>query len=308
MNPALQGYAAAIVGEGADVAVVAEELRAVDALVADNSTLFVALTDTSVPGPARRAVVRDLLSSRVSEPVVRAAAYVAGSLAATDVPAGLSWLATRARLAAAGEASSEPPLGHLEARARVAGFAAAVFEPLATGELEEVEDELFRFSRTVAATPALRAALSDRDLPVPVRQDVVHQLVADKVRPATLRLIDYAISGGRPRDLVGTLAFLVEETAKARGWRVARVRAAQSVDGEERDHLTSSLSQVTGTPVELQVTLDPDLLAGVVVEVGDLRVEASARGRLDRLREHMATGGWEDHGYGGGPTTDAERN
>jgi F-type H+-transporting ATPase subunit delta len=118
------------------------------------------------------------------------------------------------------------------------------------------------------------------------------------VQPATLRLVQYAIEGGRPRDILGTLYWLVDRTAEARGWRVAQVDSAREVDDDERALLSSSLGRLTGSPVELQVTVDPSLLAGVRVRIGDLQVEATARGRLEELREHMASGGWEDSGLG----------
>ena len=44
---------------------------------------------------------------------------------------------------------------------------------------------------------------------------------------------------------------------------------------------------LAGNPVELQVTIDPDLLGGVIVQVGDLLVDGSARHRLDELKEHL---------------------
>lgn len=140
--------------------------------------------------------------------------------------------------------------------------------------------------------------LGDRDLPSEVRRGVADELLSGKVLPATLRLAGYAVSGGRPRDIVGTLDWLVEQTAAARGWRVARVRAGQEVDRDERTKLEGTLTRLTGSPVELQVTVDPVLLAGVEVEIGDLRLDATARGRLDRLREHMTAGGWQDVGFG----------
>jgi F-type H+-transporting ATPase subunit delta len=169
-----------------------------------------------------------------------------------------------------------------------------VFEDLSTAQLEEVEDELFRFTRTVADTPSLRAAMANGDLPLDVRQGLVRQLLEGKVEAATLQLVEYTLAGGRPRDLVGTLDWLVEETAKARGWRVARVRSARTLADDERETLAQSLTQLSGHPVELQVTVEPELLAGVVVEVGDRRLEATARDRLDQLREHMGGAAWED--------------
>jgi F-type H+-transporting ATPase subunit delta len=199
---------------------------------------------------------------------------------------------------AEGQEVLEPVLGHLAARDRVGGFAAAVFEDLPVGRLEEVEDELFRFARTVETTPALRSALADRDLPVAVRRGVVDDILSGKVEPATLRLLDFTVTGGRPRDILGTLFWLVDQTAEARGWRVALVVAAREVDDDERRSLSESLGRLAGWPVELQVKIDPALLAGVRVRIGDLQVEASARGRLDQLREHIVAGGWEDRGLG----------
>jgi len=298
VNPTLQGYAAAVLSDpSTDVATLADELGAVDRAVTDNQALRSALSDNAVPGPSRRAVLEDLLGDRVSPPVRRAAGFAAGAVHGPDVPAALGWLAHRASQAAdEGGAPPEPPLIHREARERVAGFAAFVLEDLPVDGLEEVEDELFRFARIVESTPALRGALTDRDLDLAVRRGIVDQLLRSKAQDATVRLVDYVVAGGRARDTVGTLDWLVEQTARARGWRVARVRAAAEVEDAERQQLMASLSRITGSAVELQVTVDPALLAGVVVQVGDLQVDSSALGRLNELREHLSTAGWERPG------------
>ncbi len=127
-----------------------------------------------------------------------------------------------------------PSLGHLESRRRVGGFAAEVFEDLTTEQLEEVEDQLFRFTRTVADTPSLRAALADRDLPPEERLGIVRDLLAGKVERATLRLVEYVVIGGRSRDIVRDprLAGLRSPPAPA-ARRVAQVRAAQTVERDE---------------------------------------------------------------------------
>ena len=297
MIPSLEGYAAAVFEEAAEApgpARLAEELAAVDRLLSSNDQLRAALTDTAVPPPARRAVLGDLLEGRVSEPTRRLAAFAAGSVSAPELQSALGWLAHRARVAAEREVPLEAPSGHLEGRRRVGGFAQAVLEELDVAGLEEVEDELFRFARTVETAPALRTLLVDRDQPMEVRKGVVDDLLTGKVQPATLRLVDFVVTGGRARDVLGTLYWLVDETAAARGWRVASVRAAAPLDEVEQERLRESLRRLTGGPVELQVTLEPDLLAGAVVRIGDVQVDASARGRLDELAEHMSAGAWRE--------------
>jgi F-type H+-transporting ATPase subunit delta len=114
------------------------------------------------------------------------------------------------------------------------------------------------------------------------------------VQPSTISLVRYVVAGGRARDIVGTLDWLVEQTASARGWRIARVRAAQPIEDPQRTTLSDSLATLAGAPVELRVILDEALLSGAIIHIGDLQVDATARGRIDALREHLMPGGWDD--------------
>lgn len=302
MNPTLQGYTAAVMDAAGSAALgtIASDLESVEQLVLANGTLRSALTDTTVRGPARRAVMLDLLDGKVSPQARRLAAFACSAVAAVDVPAALGWLATRVRHAAEGQSYEEPALSLTQSRRRVGGYATAVHEDLSSGDLESLEDELFRFARIVGSTPGLRTALGDRELAVEARQGVVSQLLDGKVQPATLALVHYAVAGGRARDIVGTLEYLVEETAKARGWRIARVRSAAPIDDAQASTLSDSLAALAGAPVELQVVIDEPLLSGALIQIGDLQVDATARGRLEALREHLQPAGWEDSGFHAG--------
>ena len=164
---------------------------------------------------------------------------------APEVPSALGWVSTRVRHLGEGQ-DEEPGLSLLQSRQRVGGYATAVHEDMSTNELESLEDDLFRFARIVESTPALRSALSDRDLDVAARQGLVTQLLEGKMPATSLALARYAVTGGRARDIVGTLDYLVELTAQARGWRIARVRAAAPIDDAQRTELTDSLGTLAG--------------------------------------------------------------
>ena len=132
---------------------------------------------------------------------------------------------------------------------------------------------------------------------------MVTQLLEGKISAASLSVARYAVTGGRARDIVGTLDFLVESAAQARGWRIAHVRAAAPIDDAQRTELTESLGALAGAPVELQVEVDESLLSGALIRIGDLQVDATARGRIDALREHFAPTGWEPSGFGRGQSS-----
>jgi F-type H+-transporting ATPase subunit delta len=65
------------------------------------------------------------------------------------------------------------------------------------------------------------------------------------------------------------------------------VHSANAVDDTQRQNLGEALGRLTGGPVELQVIVDAELLGGVIVEVGDLLVDGTARHRLNELKEHL---------------------
>ena len=296
MNPALQGYLAAMeesLAADGGLADAGGQLQAFADIVEGNNALLLAVNDGSVPVPARRAVLDRLLEGRARHEVARLVHQAVSVVPAGELVSSFRWMGSRLAVAAtrptatAAEPFDEDVLGRLGSRNRVSGYAAAVFELCTVPELEEIEDQLFRFARTVEANRRLRHALGDRDLPVVVRQEVIGKLLGGKALPAAGRLASYAARGGRARDIVATLDTLVEDAAKARGWRVAKVSAADAVgDAQQRD-LSDALAHLTGNPVDLLVTVDPALLGGVVVQVGDLLVDSSTRHRLDELKEHV---------------------
>ena len=296
MNPALQGYLAAMeesLAADGGLSDAGAQAAAIADIVEGNTDLLLAVNDGSVPVPARRAVLDRLLEGKVRPEVARLVHQAVSVVPAGELVASFRWIGSRLAKAAdrATDTSAAPPdedvLGRLGSRNRVSGYAAAVFESCSVAELEEIEDQLFRFARTVEDTRPLRHALGDRDLPVAVRQEVITKLLDGKALPAAVRLAAYATRGGRARDIVATLDTLVEEAARARGWRVARVAAADAVGDDQQRALSEALAHLTGNPVDLQVTVDPRLLGGVVVQVGDLLVDSSTRHRLDELKEHV---------------------
>lgn len=172
----------------------------------------------------------------------------------------------------------------------VRGYASAIFEVAkAEGLLDTVEDELFRFARTVEAEPKLREALRDISLPPEKRAEMVRELLGKKANQHTVNLIQFIVQSGRVRDFAAIVDALVEKAAAERSKAVAEVRAATQLDDEQRSKLRDAIASATGLDVELKVIVDPAVLGGLLVRVGDQIFDGTVRRRLQTAREKMKT-------------------
>lgn len=292
MLPKLEGYAAARLGslDAAALAAVAGELASLEQTVLGRADLRGVLTDTSITPSSRGLIVSDLLVGKVNDITAQIAVYAARHAPAQDVPHALGELAYVARELSEHETFPLEGLGLMASRQRVAGFADALLDDIDWQNFDEIEDELFRWARTIEGNLELRRLLLDRDADMQSRGDTVEALLNGKVDAVTLALSRFVIEGGRARDVVGTLDYLVDYVAHARDWRVARVHTARPLDEQSKAELVASLSALTGKNVELQIADSPELLGGILVEVGDLRLDATTRARLGALREAVSPG------------------
>jgi len=294
VHQSLRGYTTAVLAAVAMDALgeqIAEDINAVAHLVSRTNDLAVALTDFAVPTSARKAVLQDLLTPRVHALALKVVLRAVATERVEEFPTVLHELYEFARhmhdLDPDELRAEEPIVSRTSWREYVAGYSDAVFEGVAeTSELEEIEDELFRFARVIESSPSLRTVLSDVTVPLESRDQILNDLLQGKVHPATLVLVHVTMQG-RFRDLVASLDWLVEQAARARGWRVARVYAGLPIDADEQGLLASALERITSQPVELQILAAPDILGGAVIQIGDLLVDASAQRKLDQLEEHL---------------------
>lgn len=168
---------------------------------------------------------------------------------------------------------------------RTLAYAGALFEVARTeGDLATVEDELFRFARTLEANEELRGALTDATLPVSRRQQIVEDLLGGRANPITTSLVSMVVGTGRSRDLPAIIAELVRLSAAEANKEVAEVRSAIALDDDQKARLADALGQATGKQVEVKVIVDPSVLGGIVAQIGDTVIDGSVRTKLDRLK------------------------
>ena len=241
----------------AEMAALPGELFAVVDALDSSVTLRRALTDPSTPEEGRRRLVHNLLDGRVGKVCVHVA----------EEAVALRWGGGRALAEA------------LERQGVRAQLAVAERE----GNLEETEDELFRFARLVESTAQVRDALSDRAVPLEGRRRLVQDLLEDRASDTTVVLAQRAVAA-RERTFAHTIEGFVQLAAAQKNRVLATVRVARPLTAEQRTRLQSSLSRQVGRDVALQEVVDTGVLGGIRVELGDEVIEGTVAGRLEQAR------------------------
>lgn len=247
---------------GADAAALGTELFAVLHLLDREHGLRRSLADPATFGEAKAHLVRSLLEGKVSEAAVELSAEI-----------------VRRRWSTSAELT--------DAIERLAVGALAVAAERA-GQLGQLEDDLFRFTRMVSGEPELRAALAGQHIPGERKAELVRALVEGKVAAASLVLLTEAVSHPRGRSLESELDGYGKIVAERRNRLVALVRTAVPLTGEQQTRLAAALGASYGRDVHLNIELDPTVLGGIAVQLGDEAIDGTIAGRLDGVRRRIA--------------------
>ena len=241
---------------------VARELLSFVHLLDDEPRLRRVLADPGVDGARRSALASDLLEGNVSGPALELATKAVGS----------QWARPADLVDAVDEVAAD------------ALFTAAEQE----GKLDDVEDELFRFGRILDREPQLRAALTDPALPAQRKQELLVALIGGRVHDATRTLVEEVVLHPRGRTIDRGLEEYGRLAAERRARLVATVRTVVPLTEQQADRLAAGLEARLGHPVRLNIEIDPDLVGGISVRVGDELFDGSVAQRIAEVHRRMA--------------------
>jgi F-type H+-transporting ATPase subunit delta len=244
------------------IAAVADEILAVAGLLRREPRLRRALADPGRSGEERAELIRSILSGKVGDDTAGlVAALVAGRWSGPGALLdGVEQLGVDALLSAADR----------------------------SGELADVEDELFRFSQIASGDDRLAGVLTDSTAPVDVRNELIRDLLDGKVKPATLSLAQLATAGFGGRGFESSLTRLVELAAAKRERSVAYVTTAVPLTEAEEQRLAARLAELYGREVSLKVDVDPRIIGGVRVKVGSDLYDGTVARRLAEAKTALA--------------------
>ncbi len=249
-----------VLSDGADGSALGADLFALARSQDDAHALRRALTEPAVPAGAKARLLRSLFETRVGDAAIQVA----------EVAVGQRWSSTRDFPDALEEAS----------------VAAYVAQADGAGHLDDLEDDLFRIGRIVEGSAGLREALNDQAVSWEGKRSLVADLLGDKVDPSTKALLEQAVAG-RHRALTSTLATYQRVAAKRRDSMIATVWVASPLSDEHRDRLANALSEQHSRQIHLNVVVDPAVLGGVRVAVGDEVLDSTVESRLKQAQRRL---------------------
>ncbi|MGI8532284.1 MAG: F0F1 ATP synthase subunit B/delta [Geodermatophilaceae bacterium] len=235
-----------------------DELYAVAGLLGRERAMLRHLADSSIAAGARTGLVDKTLGERLSAPTLDVLRKIVAA----------RW--------------SRP--GDLRIAVEEVGLQALLHVAESAGELERVEDELFRFGRILDGDAELRGHLSDPSAALDRRLALLDAVLADKVSATTRRILHNGLGSSGGRAFQPVVEQLVATVATRRHRSIARITAPTPLSEEQETRLGAVLGRIYGREISLQVEVDEQLLGGLVVQVGDDMIDGSVAAQLDRAR------------------------
>ena len=156
--------------------------------------------------------------------------------------------------------------------------------------VDEVEEQLFRFSRIVEAQPRLGILLGDYSAPAEGRVGLLRKVLENasgSVNPIAATLLTQTVELLKGESAEDAMKFLADVAVARRGEIVAQVSAAAELSDAQRTRLTEVLSRIYGHPVTVQLQIDAELLGGLLIAVADEVIDGALSSRLAAAKAQL---------------------
>lgn len=245
---------------GACSLAVAGELLAIGALLGTEKSLRTSLADPGTPVGARQALAADVFAGKVQS--------------------------TTAELLAAAVANRWPDAMDLVEVVEELGAVVAFTAAEADGSLDAVEEEIFLFGRAVEANPELQMTLTNPAVGSAQKAALVRDLLGSATATAT-ELLAHVAANLRGRRVDSAVSALSNLAAAQRERVVAQVRVAVALDDAQTERLAGALSRFAARQVHLNVVVDPTVIGGASVRLGDQVIDGTMLTRLSQARRSI---------------------
>jgi F-type H+-transporting ATPase subunit delta len=152
-----------------------------------------------------------------------------------------------------------------------------------------IEDELFAFAQTVRSNAELELALGSRLGKVDGKVSLVHALLDGKGSKQTIAVLGALIAQPRGRRIGELIRYATSIVADQANLSVATVTVARPVDAKQLTRLVAALTEQNGRAVRVQQVVDPSIVGGIRVQIGDEVIDGSISSRIADLRLRLVS-------------------
>jgi F-type H+-transporting ATPase subunit delta len=168
-------------------------------------------------------------------------------------------------------------------------YAKALYEAAREqGKVDVAREQLAELAEALESMPELEAFLANPQLDPAAKASVLDEVTtgADPVVRNFVRLVASKGRAGQLRPIAQEFEAIVD---REQGRVKVELTTAYELDDKEAAAIVGKIEKASGRTVEATRSVDPDLIGGMILQAGSLRVDASVRGRLDRLRRELVT-------------------
>ena len=170
-------------------------------------------------------------------------------------------------------------------------YAEAAFQVALADDALDAWNEDLVYASSVLGLADVEQIVDSPAVPLAERTALVARLLEHRIRPGVLRLVDLLVTRGRADSLPRVSDEFRRLLNSHRGIVMATVTSAVPLTGDESAAIRARVEAMAGARVDLQTLVDPALIGGVTIQVRDQLLDASIRGRLERLRDQLHAGG-----------------
>jgi F-type H+-transporting ATPase subunit delta len=154
--------------------------------------------------------------------------------------------------------------------------------------LDKVKSEMDLFIEVGKLNPQLLAVLKNPIISLDKKAAILKDLFADKVQPMVISFFNIMVNKGRAGVLYGTAKEFVNLYNQDKGIVKAKVTSAVALTEENKKQLVDVVKAATKGEVILEAKVDPKLIGGFILQVGDRQFDASLNSKLNKLKKEFA--------------------
>jgi F-type H+-transporting ATPase subunit delta len=160
---------------------------------------------------------------------------------------------------------------------------------LAQGAAEPTVKQLDDFAAAFAESAELRTFLASPAVDLQAKHGVIEKLVARLGASRIIRNFLFLIADNHRSHILTEIVAAFQQVVRQRqGLAEAEISSAVEMSAAQKAELAKTLERLTGKKIETKYSLDPALLGGAVVRIGDTIYDGSLRSRLNEMRAHLA--------------------